>query len=279
MEDRTPRDPISNKFSLRCRAVYDSAFQGTLARRYYCGRGYYSFGYWAGKNGGQAEAAEALVKNLVSGIEPASGPVLDVACGLGANAEMLSQTFGGEAVYGINISERQLSECEARVPQAHFLLMDATELIFPRNFFSALFCVEAAFHFDTRERFLWRALEVLREGGSLRMTDIVCRKLPWRPRSLLPPGNFLKGAEEYAQLLARIGFVEIEVSSIWKQSWIPFRSHLLGWLWSELIALRLSPRELFIELPLLLAGIVSNSIEFRDYLMIKAKKSGEGILP
>jgi SAM-dependent methyltransferase len=80
-------------------------------------------------------------------------------------------------------------------------------------------CVEAAFHFDTRERFLREALRVLRPGGWLALSDL----LMTRGTPLVPAANHLRSLEEYAALLRRCGFVDVRVQDATRETWQSFR--------------------------------------------------------
>src|SRR5262249_23353750 len=81
------------------------------------------------------------------------------------------QTYAPEMITGINISDAQIADARARAPSCTFQVMNATELDFPDNHFDAVICIEAACHFDTRDKFLKEAHRVLKPGGSLALSD------------------------------------------------------------------------------------------------------------
>jgi cyclopropane fatty-acyl-phospholipid synthase-like methyltransferase len=98
------------------------------------------------------EACENLMERLLSFIPQKRGNILDVACGKGASSRHLLRCYAD--VTGINISERQLEKCRVVAPNVKFIQMNATALNFDNESFDDVICVEAAFHFETRARFL-----------------------------------------------------------------------------------------------------------------------------
>jgi SAM-dependent methyltransferase len=144
--------------------VYDRTMPGSNQRRYYDNSGYFNFGYWAAGAKSQREACDALVDQLTARIAADPGRILDVACGLGASTRRLAQSYAPDMVTGINISRAQIAEAQARTPGCAYKVMDATQIDFPDCYFGAVICVEAAFHFDTRDKFLKEAHRVLKPG-------------------------------------------------------------------------------------------------------------------
>ena len=171
--------------------LYDRALASPNYRRYYEDSGFYNFGYWDGGAKSQREASEALVDELVGRISNKTGRILDVACGPGASTRQLLRTYAPENVIAINISENQLAAARERAPGCAFLLMDAAQLGFAEEQFDAVMCIEAAFHFNTRDRFLREVLRVLKPGGTLVLTDMLFRSF------LKPVGDFGHAAREF----------------------------------------------------------------------------------
>src|SRR5262249_46332966 len=142
-------------------AVYDRVMVSSTQQRYYGHSGYYNFGFWGTQARSQREASEALVDQLVARISNKTGRILDVALGLGASTARLRRSYAPDMITAINVSEAQLAQARVRAPGCKFLRMDATGLDFPDGTFDAVICVEAAFHFDTRDAFFREALRVL----------------------------------------------------------------------------------------------------------------------
>jgi MPBQ/MSBQ methyltransferase len=142
----------------------------------------------------------------------------DVACG--ATTQYLTRYFESPRVIGINISKKQLQSCRTNAPQCKFLLMSATELGFRDNCIENVICVEAAFHFDTRERFLAEVLRVLKAGGRLVLSDILRNKnYDHRHRRLHPVPNYVSGLEDYRTLYVCLGFENVSVIDVTPQCW------------------------------------------------------------
>jgi SAM-dependent methyltransferase len=103
--------------------------------------------------------------------------VLDVGCGVGGTLANAARRVGGLALTGLNLDPEQLAVARAlRLPRscaAAWVQGDACAMPLPDAGFDRLLCVEAAFHFASRRRFLAEARRVLRPGGRLVLSDIV----------------------------------------------------------------------------------------------------------
>jgi len=194
--------------------VYDRTMRSGNQRRYYENSGYFNFGYWSTGAKSQREASEALVDQLVARIANKGGRILDVACGLGASTKRLTQSYAPDMITGVNISEKQIADARAHAPGCSFKVMNATELDFPDNHFDAMICVESAFHFGTRDKFLKEAHRVLKPGGSLVLSDILFRPISKRLADLfqVPRANLVRSVADYRARLAAASFVAIDVT-------------------------------------------------------------------
>jgi len=211
--------------------MYDRALISANYRRYFEDSGFYNFGYWDSGAKSQREASEALVDELVRRISNKAGRILDVACGPGASTRGLLRYFALDQVTGINISENQLAAARERAPGCSFLLMDAAQLGFAENQFDAVMCIEAAFHFNTRDRFLREVLRVLKPGGSLVLTDMLFRGFlkPIGDFGQVPPANFVQNIADYGTRLETAGFERVEVEDATERCLAGFRRHLVRW--------------------------------------------------
>jgi MPBQ/MSBQ methyltransferase len=113
--------------------------------------------------------------------------VLDVGCGFGGTLAEIGRRSTPVALIGLNIDRRQLELCRSITPRAGSTLAlveaDACALPFAPATFDYLFCVEALFHFQSRQLFLAEAARLLHPGGTLLVSDILLRDpgtaAPW----------------------------------------------------------------------------------------------------
>jgi SAM-dependent methyltransferase len=150
--------------------------------------------------------------------------------------------------------------------------MNATKLEFPDNHFDAVICIEAACYFDTRDKFLKEAHRVLKQGGSLAMTDMLFPATILSEFGQVPRANLLPSIAEYSARLAAAGFVSIEVTNATGHCLGGFRANLSRWAGAERRAGRMKlPRSLAAAvIGKLLAAFFGWSC--KTYLLVSARK-------
>jgi len=203
--------PASRPVVDQINQVYDQVMYDDLYREYWGNSDFVNFGWWEKGTREQKEACEALMEKLLAFIPEKKGTILDAACGKGATTRHLLKYYPPEAVTGINISEKQLETCRLNAPGCRFILMNAAELQFEDASFDNIISVEAAFHFDTREKFLREACRVLKPGGTLVLSDSLFTR--WWER-IKPPGrllNFVEDPAAYRALCQAAGFQDAEI--------------------------------------------------------------------
>lgn len=210
--------------------VYDHATVKHPSK-YYANSGFYNFGYWGAEAKSQTEASQALVDLLTEKIILKGGRILDVACGVGASTRRLLASYPADMISAINISELQLAQARKNVPECIFIQMDAARLEFPDSFFNAVICVEAAFHFNTREAFLREAFRVLKPGGFLVLSDILFRTLaaPLASFFHVPRANLLTNIKGYRSQLEAIGYEEVDITDATGATVRRFCQQLSAW--------------------------------------------------
>ncbi len=198
---------------------YDALSDRFDVNEFYGQSDFMNFGYWDEHTCDQKQACENLMDELLKLIPKRSETILDVACGNGASTSYLMKDYLPELVTGINISEKQLQTARGNAPGCTFRLMDATELDFPDNSFDNIICVEAAFHFDTREKFLKEALRVLKPGGALVLSDILMNREGEKKRGMRTEKNYVRDPEEYDAVLTKAGFRKNTIVDATESCW------------------------------------------------------------
>jgi cyclopropane fatty-acyl-phospholipid synthase-like methyltransferase len=182
---------------------------------------YRNLGYWNTQTTDPNMASERLQDALLDFIPEKKGRILDVACGMGASTRRLLNHYPADNVWAINISEKQIESTRRNAPGCHASVMNAVEMNFEDDFFENIQCIEAAFHFETRRKFLEDAYRILKRGGRLVLSDILYTSAErLQQYTILPSAeNHLASVEEYRALLAAVGFSEIIIQDVSKEVW------------------------------------------------------------
>ena len=125
------------------------------------------------------EAAQARLTEILLELADLSDgqSVLDVGCGFGGALEAVSRRRGMKLA-GVNIDPRQLDICrtlETGDNSLSLVVADACALPFRPASFDRVLCIEAMFHFRSRDLFLRETADALRTGGRLVLSDILLR--------------------------------------------------------------------------------------------------------
>ncbi|MGH7642704.1 MAG: bifunctional demethylmenaquinone methyltransferase/2-methoxy-6-polyprenyl-1,4-benzoquinol methylase UbiE [Candidatus Dormibacteria bacterium] len=157
-------------------------------------------------------------------IEPGDR-VLDVCCGTGALAALLSRRVGPRGdVIGVDLTEAMLEVARSRVRGVEFVLGDACQLPFPDGSFAATTMAFGLRNISDRQQALRELARVLRPGGRaviLEFSQVHPLLEPayrWYSRHLIPPiaRGLLGGDGAYRYLTDSIAaFAPPEVVSAW----------------------------------------------------------------
>jgi MPBQ/MSBQ methyltransferase len=198
---------------------YDALMYKDFLNEYLINSDFFNYGYWDEYTKNQQQASEKLMQVLLDFIPDKEGNILDVACGKGGTTRHLLNFYKPENITAINISAKQLETARTNAPGCKFLVMDAVKLDFEKCSFSNIICVEAAFHFNTREKFFKEAYRVLKPGGYLVFSDILMTLEAEKRRKYRTEKNYVKDLMEYKDRLVQMGFRNVDVIDSTKNCW------------------------------------------------------------
>jgi len=133
----------------------------------------------------------------------AGGRLLEVGCGLGGPVRQAAAERGG-TVIGLELLRRQIEAgrhlTEAGAGRSLFIQGSAENLPFKAGSFDGLYCIESAFHYDDKTKFIAESARLLKPGGRLALADLMV--LPGHRR------GWLQG--EMERIVASPGFYSLE---------------------------------------------------------------------
>jgi SAM-dependent methyltransferase len=167
-------------------------------------------------------------------------------------------------VFAVNFSRLQLDACRLRCPNAVLVHADAVRTGLPGSELSAVLCIEAALHFNTRMDFFHEAFRILQPGGTLAMTDVLFSEEGWPGSWTVPAANFMAGPEAYCSALKSAGFEHIHIEDAFEECWGGFCRGLESW------SLGTTSRTL--QADQLLAHVSALRSGTTHYLLVSARK-------
>ena len=188
---------------------------------------YLNMGYWKDTNN-IIKASEALINLVVEKAEIKNGhKVLDLGFGYGDQDIYIANKFVDTKIYGLNILPKQVNEAIKKVELAGLanrIILDegdAVNLPFENDTFDVVIAIEAAFHFNTRQRFFRESYRVLKAGGVICLADCLPSKFAQMDNQFLSaslnmgiPIENQYGIEKYTELLGLSGFSDVSVDDL-----------------------------------------------------------------
>jgi len=269
VQEQTQDAESSDAASRALNKLYQDRMYDPLIHEYYGDSGFLNFGYREDESSRTpAEASISLMHKLLDFIPVKTGTILDVACGIGATTEFIAQSFRPENITGIDISDKQLDTCREKLPASRFEKMNAVDLQFDDRSFDNIICVEAAFHFFTREDFLREARRVLKPGGKLVLCDALISDEFKHNRPHFCEQNMVADITEYRKEYERAEFSDIEIVDATRQCWQAFYWDVIKFVHQKLLDGGISKE----EIDPLLSRVYKSAADLRHYVLVAATR-------
>ncbi|MDD4939892.1 MAG: glycosyltransferase [Candidatus Omnitrophica bacterium] len=109
--------------------------------------------------------------------------VLDVACGVGYGSAILAEV--AKRVVGVDVSSEAIEYARNHYQRENieFMVMDANDLKFPRNYFDVVSSYETLEHLDEPKRFLSEVRRVLNKEGTFLVSTPYANKTDYAPKN------------------------------------------------------------------------------------------------
>jgi len=97
-------------------------------------------------------------------LEPVDGKILDIGCHSGLCTEEIIAKTSPLEVHGIDLSVKAIEKARRRIKNGKFLVGDAENLPYQRDFFDGVFCIEMLEHVDRPDKVLAQIQKILKKG-------------------------------------------------------------------------------------------------------------------
>jgi ubiquinone/menaquinone biosynthesis C-methylase UbiE len=171
----------------------------------------------------------------------------DVGSSCGDHIFTLHQRFPDANFCGVEITPSQVKVANDRIParaRVSFVQGAAESLPFPDQSFTAVTCIDSAYHFRTRNQFFSQAHRVLQSHGSLTLIDMCVRRsdnivmralhrliVPILAKGFAIPSDNLCTMSEYQDQICLSGFKVNEMHDISSHVFRRFSSWMLMHAW------------------------------------------------
>lgn len=159
---------------------------------------------WMNLPGNLELAQERLVYETVDLLDLRPGHrILDIACGRGKSSFMLHCLQSDATIVGLDYLERHVQVARTLFHEEQrlkYVAGSAIDLPFPDASFDRAMCLEAAFHFPDRNKFLKETARVLSPAGRLAVVDFTWRNEAGRARRNDPETRLVRKIWQWEDL-------------------------------------------------------------------------------